>query len=100
MLRSDRDGEYGLSFVDVCAQHGIMHETTTPYSPQSHRVVMSIFYTHFIPMFCIVFMINKCPNALNVHLYDWMHMSGIEPKKEQNDEKAVIQHVVVALVNF
>ena len=23
-----------LPFVDVCAQHGIIHETTTPYSPQ------------------------------------------------------------------
>ena len=96
MLRSDRDGEYESSFVDVCAQHGIIHETNTPYSPQSNRVVMSIFYTNFIPMF----MINKCPNDLNFHLYDWMHMSGIEPKMEQNDENQSIQLVVVALVNF
>ena len=36
MLRSDRGGEYESPFVDVCAQHGIIHETTTPYSPQSN----------------------------------------------------------------
>ena len=38
MLRSDRGGEYESQFVDVCAQHGIIHETTTPYSPQSNGV--------------------------------------------------------------
>ena len=35
--------------------------------------VMSIFYTHFISCFCVFlcfFMINKYPNALNVHFYD------------------------------
>ena len=37
-LRSDRGGEYDSSFVDVCAQHGIIHETTKPYSPQSNGV--------------------------------------------------------------
>ena len=36
VLRSDRGGEYELPFVDVCAQHGIIHETITPYSPQSN----------------------------------------------------------------
>ena len=35
VLRSDRGGEYESPFVDVCAQHGIIHETTTPYSPQA-----------------------------------------------------------------
>ena len=40
VLRSDRGGEYESSFVDVCAQHGIIHETTIPpYSPQSNGVV-------------------------------------------------------------
>ena len=39
VLRSDRGGEYESSFVDVCAQHGIIHETTTPYSPQSNGMV-------------------------------------------------------------
>ena len=39
MLRSDRGGEYESPFVDVCAQHRIIHETTTPYSPQSNGVV-------------------------------------------------------------
>ena len=39
VLRSDRGGEYESSIVDVCAQHGIIHEITTPYSPQSNGVV-------------------------------------------------------------
>ena len=39
VLRSYRGGEYELSFIDVCAQHGIIHETTTPYSPKSNGVV-------------------------------------------------------------
>ena len=38
VLRSDRGGEYESPFVDLCAQHGIIHETTAPYSPQSNRV--------------------------------------------------------------
>ena len=38
-LRSDPGGEYESLFVDVCAQHGIKHETTTPYSLQSNEVV-------------------------------------------------------------
>ena len=33
VLRSDRGGEYELSFVDVCAKHEIIHETIAPYSP-------------------------------------------------------------------
>ena len=33
VLRSDRGGEYELTIVDFCAQHGIIHDTTTPYSP-------------------------------------------------------------------
>ena len=37
--RSDRCGEYESPFVDVCAQHRIIHETITPYSPQSNGVV-------------------------------------------------------------
>ena len=39
VLRSDRGGEYESSFVDFCAQHGIIHETTTPYSLQYNGVV-------------------------------------------------------------
>ena len=38
VLRSERGGEYESPFVDVYAQHGIIHETTTPYSPQSNGV--------------------------------------------------------------
>ena len=39
VLRSDRGGEYESPFVDFCAQHEILHETTTPYSSQSNKVV-------------------------------------------------------------
>ena len=38
MLKSDQGGEYELPFVDVCAQRRIIHETTTPYWPQSNGV--------------------------------------------------------------
>ena len=38
VLRSYRCGEYESPFVDVCAQHEIIYETTTPYSPQSNGV--------------------------------------------------------------
>ena len=33
VLRSDRGGEYESPFVEFCVQNGIIHETTTPYSP-------------------------------------------------------------------
>ena len=38
VLRSDRGGEYESPFVDLCTQHGIIHETTAPCSPQSNGV--------------------------------------------------------------
>ena len=38
VLRSDRGAEYESPFVDFSAQHGIIHETTTSYSPQSNGV--------------------------------------------------------------
>jgi transposase InsO family protein len=38
-VRSDRGGEYlSNDFGEYCAEHGIIHETTTPYSPQSNGV--------------------------------------------------------------
>jgi transposase InsO family protein len=38
-VRSDRDGEYlSNDFGEYCAEHGIIHETTAPYSPQSNGV--------------------------------------------------------------
>ena len=38
-MRSDRAGEYELKqFNEFCEQHGIIHETTSPYSPESNGV--------------------------------------------------------------
>ena len=38
-LRSDRGGEYDFApFNDYCAQNGIVHEYTPPYSPESNGV--------------------------------------------------------------
>jgi transposase InsO family protein len=38
-IRSDCDGEYFLSdFSNFCVEHGIIHERTPPYSPQSNGV--------------------------------------------------------------
>ena len=38
VIRSDRGGEYEASFRDFCSQHGIIHQTTAPYSPQKNGV--------------------------------------------------------------
>ncbi|KAD5960305.1 hypothetical protein E3N88_11777 [Mikania micrantha] len=38
VLRSDRGGEYVSPFADICAQSGIIHECTTPYSPQQNGI--------------------------------------------------------------
>ena len=32
VIRSDRGGEYEVPFGDFCSQHGIIHQTTAPYS--------------------------------------------------------------------
>jgi hypothetical protein len=38
-LRSDRGGEYfPILFDEFCAEHGIIHERTTPYSPESNGI--------------------------------------------------------------
>ena len=39
IIRSDRGGEYDAPFEEFCSEHGIIHQTTTPYSPQSNGVV-------------------------------------------------------------
>ena len=38
VIRSDRGGEYEAPFCDFCSQHGIIHQTTAPYSPQQNAV--------------------------------------------------------------
>ena len=38
ILRNDRGGEYESPFGEFCLQHGIVHQTTTPYSPQQNGV--------------------------------------------------------------
>lgn len=38
MIRSDRGGEYNEPFNAFCREHGIVHQTTAPYSPQSNGV--------------------------------------------------------------
>jgi hypothetical protein len=39
-LLSDRGGEYfSNDFSKFCAEHGIIHERTPPYSPQSNGIV-------------------------------------------------------------
>jgi transposase InsO family protein len=38
-LRSDRGGKYFSNTFDIfCEEHGIFHERTPPYSPQSNRI--------------------------------------------------------------
>ena len=37
-LRSDRGGEYVSPFAEICAQNGIIHECTAPYSPQQNGI--------------------------------------------------------------
>ncbi|GKC87778.1 pol polyprotein, partial [Tanacetum coccineum] len=38
VVRSDRGGEYGSPFSEICAKHGIRHEFTAPYSPQQNGI--------------------------------------------------------------
>ena len=38
VIRSNRGGEYEAPFSDFCSQLGIIHQTTTPYSPQQNGV--------------------------------------------------------------
>ena len=39
MVRSDRSDEYDVPLNEFCAQHGIIHQTTTPYSPQQNGML-------------------------------------------------------------
>ncbi|KAL6342872.1 hypothetical protein AAG906_016891 [Vitis piasezkii] len=42
MLRSDREGEYeSTTLSEFYALHGIMHQTTTPYTPQQNGIFCS-----------------------------------------------------------
>jgi len=40
ILKSNRDGEYESNeFSKFCANFGIIHQTTAPYTPQQNRIV-------------------------------------------------------------
>ena len=36
MTRSDKGGDNEAPFDEFCLEHGIIHQTTAPYSPQSN----------------------------------------------------------------
>ena len=38
MIRSDRGGEYEFPFQEICLENGIIHQMTTPYTPQQNGV--------------------------------------------------------------
>lgn len=38
VIRSDRGGEYEAHFAKFCSQHGIIHQTTAPYTPQQNGI--------------------------------------------------------------
>jgi transposase InsO family protein len=38
VVRSDRGGEYDAPFGEFCKEHGIIHQTTAPYSPQQNGI--------------------------------------------------------------
>jgi len=42
MIRSDRGGEYESPFEEICLEYGIIHQTTTPYTPQSNEIMKKI----------------------------------------------------------
>ena len=37
-LKSDRGGEYVVSFMSLCEQSRIIHQVMAPYSPQSNEI--------------------------------------------------------------
>ena len=39
VIRNDRGGEYEALFGDFCSQHGIIHQTIAPYSPQQNGLL-------------------------------------------------------------
>ena len=38
-IRSDRGGEYDVLFDRFCQEHGIIHQTSAPYTPQQNGIV-------------------------------------------------------------
>ena len=39
VIRSDRGGEYDAPFDRLCQEHGIIHQTSAPYTPQQNGIV-------------------------------------------------------------
>ena len=39
IIQSDRGGEYESHFAVICLEYGIIHQTTTPYTPKSNGFV-------------------------------------------------------------
>ena len=37
-IRSDRCGEYDAPFDRICQEHGIIHQTSVPYTPQQNEI--------------------------------------------------------------
>ena len=37
-IKSDRGGEYDAPFNRFCQEHGIIHQTSAPYTPQQNEV--------------------------------------------------------------
>ena len=63
-LRSDRGGEYfPTEFVSFCEQHGIIHETRAPYTPQQNGLAERKNRT-LVDMVNSMILIAKLPNNL------------------------------------
>jgi transposase InsO family protein len=87
ILRSDNGGEYtSNNFVKYCAEKGISHEFTSPYSPEQNGVaerlnrtimesVRSMIYHAGLPL---VFLAKACSTA--VYIYNRSPTTALKDK--------------------